>query len=148
VYRGGKYQIYEGGTRIPLIVRWPGHIKPGVSDALVTQVDFLASFARMVGQQVPEGAAPDSRDCLDTLLGKDAEGSEIILEQARGLAIRKGPWKYLEPHALRKKGKTTAAELYNTEIDIGEQNNIIDEHPDVAKELAALLDTYRNQGLR
>lgn len=148
VYRGGKYHIYEGGTRIPLIVRWPGHIKPGVSDALVTQVDFLASFARMVGQQVPEGAAPDSRDCLDTLLGKDAEGSEIILEQARGLAIRRGPWKYLEPHALRKKGKTTAAELYNTETDIGEQNNIIEEHPDVAKELAALLDTYRNQGLR
>jgi len=140
-YRGGKYQIYEGGTRIPLIVRWPGVVKPGVSKALVSQVDFLASFAHLLNQNIPQTAGPDSRNHLNALLGKDAQGSPIILEQARGLAIRKGLWKYIEPG----KGK---AELYNVETDIGEQNDVIAEHPEVAERLAGLLKRFRQQGLR
>lgn len=147
VYRGGKYQIYEGGTRVPLVVRWPGRIRPGVSDALVTQVDFLASFARMLNQEIPEGAAPDSRDCLDALLGDESHGSAFILEQARGVAIRKGPWKYIEPPASGRNAKPSA-ELYNVATDISEQVNIISEHPDIAKELAALLQRHRQHGLR
>ena len=146
-YRGGKGQIYEGGTRVPLLIRWPGTIRPGVSNALVTQVDFLASFARMLDQELPDGAAPDSRDHLDAFLGKDPRGCEVILEQARGLAIRKGPWKYVEPAAIEKR-ENASPELYNLETDVGEQNNIIAEHPDVAEQLASLLEKHRQQGLR
>ena len=148
VYRGGKYQIYEGGTRIPLIVRWPGAIRPGVSEALVTQVDFLASFAGMLNQEIPDGAAADSRNCLGAFLGEDAQGSPVILEQANRLAIRKGPWMYIEAAAGRRKGRNRPAELYHVKTDVGEQNNVIAEHPDAARELAALLETYRRQGLR
>ena len=146
VLRGGKGQIFEGGNRVPLIVRWPEVIQPGVSDALVTQVDFLASFAALLHQDVPANAAQDSRNCLDALLGKDATGSPMILEQADRVAIRKGPWKYIEAPANAKKGK--GAELYDIAADIGEQHNVIADHPDVAQELAALLQTYRQKGLR
>ena len=145
-WRGGKYQIYEGGTRVPLILRWPGVVQPGVSDALVTQVDLLASFAGMLHQEIPAGAAQDSRDCLDAFLGKDTKGSAMILEQAHCVAIRKGPWKYIE--AARKKGRNSQPELYNIADDVAEQNNVIAEHPDVARELAALLQKYKEQGLR
>ena len=148
IYRGGKYQIYEGGTRVPLIVRWPGAIRPGVSEALVTQVDLLASFAGMLKQEIPDGAAPDSRNCLGAFLGEDAQGSPVILEQASRLAIRKGPWKYIEAAAARRKRGNRPAELYHVETDVGEQNNVIAEHPDAARQLATLLETYRRQGLR
>lgn len=149
VYRGGKYQIYEGGTRIPLIVRWPGRVAPGVSEALLTQVDFLASFARMLGQEIPDGAARDSRDCLGALLGEEGRGSAFILEQGRGLAVRRGPWKYIEPPAAMKKGqRQSPPELYNVETDVAERTNVIAEYPDIAEALAALLAKYRGEGLR
>lgn len=147
VYRGGKYQIYEGGTRVPLIVRWPGHVEPGVSDALVTQVDFVASFASLVGQEIPEGAAPDSRNGLDTLLGRDAKGSSLILEQARGLAIRSGTWKYIEGQTGRA-GSEKPDELYDMESDPGEQRNVAGDKPEIVRDLAALLETYKVRGLR
>src|SRR3546814_4725379 len=61
-YRSGKYSIYEGGTRVPMIVSWPGHVREGhVSEALVDHVDMLASLAALVGQALPQGAAVDSR---------------------------------------------------------------------------------------
>ena len=58
--RGGKYSLYEGGTRVPFLARWPARIKPGVSDALVSQVDFLATFAELTGQKLAADAGPDS----------------------------------------------------------------------------------------
>ena len=69
-WRGGKYSRWEGGTRMPFIVSWPGKIKPGISNALVTQTDFFASFAALIGQEVPKGAAPDSVNVLPALLGE------------------------------------------------------------------------------
>lgn len=74
IYRGGKYQIYEGGTRIPFIVRWPDRIKPGVSDALVNQIDFIASFADLLNIELAQNEARDSRNALDALLGNDPDG--------------------------------------------------------------------------
>ncbi|MCC6489825.1 MAG: arylsulfatase [Candidatus Hydrogenedentes bacterium] len=147
-YRGGKYQIYEGGTRVPLIVRWPGTVSPGVSDALISQVDFLASFAGLLNQAVPDDAARDSRDCLSALLGKDAQGSPLILEQANRLAIRKGPWKYIEGSKNPKTGKENPSELYDVATDVGEQNDVIAQHPETAQSLAELLKKYKKEGLR
>lgn len=144
-YRGGKYQIYEGGTRVPFIIRWPGGIDPGVSDALVSQVDLLASFAGLVGQSIPEGAACDSREMLDTFLGKDRKGSPIILEQADRIAVRKGPWKYIEG---AEKGFNRKPQLYNIETDIAEKKNVVRKHPDVAHELKQLLEKHKTIGLR
>ena len=62
VYRGGKYSAYEAGTRVPCIWSWQGVIRPGtVSDALLCQIDWFATFAQMMNFRLPEGAAPDSR---------------------------------------------------------------------------------------
>jgi len=138
IYRGGKYQIYEGGNRVPFIVRWPGKIKPGVSDALFTQTDLLASFAALLGKQIPPGQARDSRDYLATLLGKDMNGAEIILEQARGnAAIRRGTWKYIEEEK----------ELYDLSVDPSETKNLATKRPDIAAQMESLLKKYRTQPL-
>ena len=68
--RGGKYSNFEGGTRVPFIVRWPGHVAAGTSSALVCQIDLLASLASMMGQTLAPTDAPDSTNILDALLGK------------------------------------------------------------------------------
>ncbi len=95
-FRGGKYSIYEGGTRIPFITHWHGHITPGVSDALISQQDLLRSLATLVHQPVPEGGAPDSLNELPALLGKTSKGRQTLVEEAEVLAIRDGKWKLID----------------------------------------------------
>ena len=141
-YRGGKYQIYEGGTRVPLIIRWPGKIRPGVSDALVNQVDLIASFADFLDIELADSDARDSRNIFQAFLGKDPKGHEIMIEEtARRLALRKGQWKYIKP------SKNKTGELYNLADDPGEMKNVIEDHPKIAKSMAQklqeLLDTDR-----
>lgn len=140
-YRGGKYQIYEGGHRVPLIVRWPAKIQPGTSDATINQIDFIASFANMLGIELKDNEAIDSRNFYDALIGKDQEGSDILVSEAKGLAIRQGDWKFIQ----NKKG-----ELYNLANDKGEQNNLITKHSDKAQALRNLLETkvVKSSGVR
>ncbi len=135
IYRGGKYQIYEGGTRVPFIIKWPGKIEPGVSDALVNQIDFLASFAEMFDIELAADDAPDSRSTLSAFLGKDAIGSKFLVQEARGLALREGPWKLIQS------GKKT--ELYNLDKDPSEQNNIAAKNSDRVKSMSDQLDKIR-----
>lgn len=139
-WRGGKYQIYEGGTRIPLIIRWPGKITPGESPAMVNQIDFMASFARLL--EIPLGADQgiDSRDNLNALLGKDKKGTRILIEEAHGVALRDGDWKYIASPARKKKRARKAAQLYNLENDPGEKNNVAGRHPERVKNMQALLE--------
>ncbi len=132
-YRGGKYQIYEGGTRVPFIVKWPGHVTPGTSNALVSQIDLIASFADLLGIELKADQAIDSRNALPALLGQAAHGQPFIIEEAGMLALRCGPWKYVQ--ARKKK----PAELYNLSSDRGEQNNVIKTNETRARDMAALL---------
>ena len=139
IYRGGKYQIYEGGTRVPFIIRWPSVIEPKVSEALVSQVDLLASFAGFLNIDLPEHAAPDSRDYWRAYMGKDERGAEVILEQTntnKGLAIRKGRMKYIIK-------QDEDDEMYNLELDPGEEHNIINEQAGLARELHEALIKLR-----
>jgi arylsulfatase A-like enzyme len=164
--RGGKYSAFEGGTRVPLIVRWPGRIKPGVTDALVCQVDFLASFAKLTGQSLSTSDAPDSLDVLPALLGDAKTGRTTLVEHAGVLGLREGNWKYTEPVAGRgPKGKgpmkinpnthtemgvDNVPQLYDLSVDLGEQHNIAAEHPDIVArmktELARIRDAGRSRG--
>lgn len=138
VYRGGKYQIYEGGTRVPFIVRWPGKVEPGVSDALISQVDLLASFAAMLGTKIPEGRARDSRDYIRTLLGYQTKGADIIMENSfRSLAVRRNNWKYID----------TKPQLYDLSEDPGETENLLEKFPRIAEEMKDLLEKYSKQPL-
>ncbi len=153
-FRGGKYSIFEGGTRVPMIVRWPGRVKPGVSDALISQVDFAASLAALTGRELRPGEARDSRNVLPALLGESSAGRQHIVEQARGLAVRQGDWKYIEPSPGPKRSKTThielgndpAPQLYDLARDPGERRNLIGENPARAEALAELLSRVRDGG--
>jgi arylsulfatase A-like enzyme len=152
--RGGKYSMFEAGTRVPFIVRWPGRAKPGVSDALVSQVDLLASFAALNGQKLAASDAPDSFDTLSTLIGRSKRGRDHIVEHAGGLALRQGKWKYIEPGKGPKRnantntelGNDTNPQLYDLSKDPGEQNNVASQHPDQVKAMESLLRRLRDSG--
>jgi arylsulfatase A-like enzyme len=152
--RGGKYSNFEGGTRVPLLTRWPARIKPGaVSDALVGQQDFYASFAALTGQTLSADAAPDSFDVLPALLGEAKQGREWIVEHARALSIRKGEYKLIEANngvlvnrnTNTEMGGGPSAQLYRVTDDIGERRDLAAENPGKVQELAALLNEVRSK---
>ena len=163
--RGTKYTAYEGGTRVPFIARWPGRIKPGISDALLCQIDLFASLANLVGQPLGTNAAPDSFDVLPALLGATKTGREVLVEQGGPLALRQGTWKFISavprPRAARQAaGQAKPAlepgdkgaiidpalptpQLYNLAIDLAETNNLAAKEPARLKELGDLLEKAR-----
>lgn len=152
--RGGKYSAFEAGTRVPFIISWPGRITPGVSDALVSQVDLLASFAGLTGVEIDSLEAPDSRNQLDALLGKSKQGRSHVIEQALNgtLSVVKDNWKYIEPHKGSplmtnvniETGYSSEPQLYNLAEDQGEKENIAPANPEKTKELADLLEADRS----
>ena len=152
--RGGKYSNFEGGTRVPFAVRWPAKVKPGVSDALVCQIDFLMSFAALTGQKLGYADAPDSFNVLPALLGKSKTGRDHLVQHAGALSLRQGQWKYIEPAEGQKVNRNTNTELgndptgqlYDLADDLGETKNLASEHPDRVKEMSALLQKLREQG--
>jgi len=153
--RGTKYSPYEAGTRVPFIARWPARIKPGQSDALVCQIDFLASFAALTGREVPREAGVDSLNVLPALLGESKVGRDHLVEQANLLSIRQGPWKWItrRPNGATPKKKAVAkdrnspgGELFNLANDLAETKNIAASHPDEVKRLSALLKQVQDAG--
>ena len=155
IWRGGKGQIWESGTRVPFIVSWPNRIKPRSSDATVSQVDLLASFADLLDHELTDTDAPDSRNILDTLLGESDEGVNHLIEESRGLALRVGDWKYIRPGIMVKNstdGKRTIRlpeSLYHLAEDVMEQNNLAKQYPEKTQHMAALLTELKNgPGLR
>lgn len=150
--RGGKYSLFDGGTRVVFIAQWPGKIKPGTSGALFSQVDLMASFAALTGQETEPGEAPDSQNSLKALLGKDKKGREWLIEHAGRLTIIKGDWKYIEPgkgaklqvNTNTETGNDTVPQLYNLKRDIGERNNVAQQNPLIVNELTKLLDSIKS----
>jgi arylsulfatase A-like enzyme len=149
--RAGKGSAYEGGTRVPFIARWPGHIPTGDSAALICHVDMLASFAALTGQKLVETAGPDSFDVLPALLGAPA-GRESLVEQGNVLALRQGTWKLIPPAAgakakkAKKRGAAPGAQLFDLATDIGEEKNVAAQHPDIVEKMSATLDKIRDGG--
>ncbi|GAB3023630.1 sulfatase family protein [Spirosoma pulveris] len=154
--RGGKYSAFDAGTRVPFIVRWPGKVKPGTSDALFSQVDLAASFAALVSQPLAKGEAPDSFNNLATLLGTTKKSREYVIEHAINgtLSLIRGTWKYIEPSGGPVLNRDTNIEtgyspqpqLYNLQTDLGETKNLAESNPQLTTELAALLKTVREKG--
>ncbi len=149
IWRGGKYQIYEGGTRVPFIIRWPAKIKPGVSNAMVNQIDFIASFAELLNIDLPDTEARDSRSTLAAFLGTDPVGQQYMIEEARGLALRQGDWKYIPGGKPKKNKKGKPVELYNLKKDPSEQDNVAAKHPEKAEAMGRLLEKLeKSEGVR
>lgn len=142
--RGHKGQLYEGGHRVPLIVRWPDGAVPAGrrSDALVSLIDFLPSFSKLAGIAVPLAAARDARETLDAFLGREgAVGRDELVMQGNHpapLALRYRQWKLVEtPGGL---------ELYNLADDPGETVDLASTHPVQVRELSNRLARVRQGG--
>ncbi|KPK71761.1 MAG: arylsulfatase [Acidithiobacillales bacterium SM23_46] len=153
-FRGGKYSNFEAGTRVPFIVHWPARVKPGISDALVGQIDLFASLATLTSQKLAPDAAPDSFNVLPALLGESKRDRDHLVEQARVQSLRKGAWKLIPagkgPAVLAntaiESGSAPEGRLFNLADDIGEQTNVAAQHPEILKELVALLEKLQTEG--
>lgn len=139
--RGYKSDAWEGGHRVPFIVRWPGVVKPGrVCGRLVHQADLMATFAVIVGQHLPGNAGEDSFSLLPLLQGEDREVREMAVSQSmRGLpAVRRGPWKLI---CGKGSGGWTQgeddhpAQLYHLEDDLPETRNLYADRPEIVAQL-------------
>jgi arylsulfatase A-like enzyme len=163
-YTGGKYSVYEGGTRTPFITRWTGRIKPTVKDEMVCTIDLAASFAALTEQEIPDEACLDSFDVLAALLGAaNAKGRNYLVQQNNGnngtYALRSGQWKLhrydrktarnIEVEKQLTNTKVPEFQLFNLSDDPAESKNIVDEHPGVAdqlkKQLASVIDQGRSR---
>ncbi len=152
--RGGKYSAFDGGTRVPFIVYWPGKIVPAKSEAMVSQVDFLHSLAKMNKVDLMENDGPDSFDMLEVLLGKSEKGRDWIVEHAGTLSVIKENWKYIEPSDRAAYNKWTNTELgnapepqlYNLSSDLGETENLATQYPEKVKEMEDLLAKIKEEG--
>jgi arylsulfatase A len=164
-WRGMKRDQWEGGHRVPMIAHWPGRIAPGVTSQTVCLTDVLATCADVVGTKLPDNAAEDSVSLLPVLLGKDGGKPvrEYTLHQtiSLALAIRKGPWKYLDhpgsggnnyandplkAFALPETAPKAPGQLYNLDTDPGETTNVYLKHPKIVEELKALLEKSKASG--
>jgi len=118
-YRGGKYSSFEGGTRVPGILCWPGTVKPGISDELLCQVDLLRTFAGLLKANLPSGAAPDSEDHLNAWLNNGGKGREFLVLQNvnNNLSIEDGRWKFIAPGQGAAFDSSTKTELGNLNQD-------------------------------
>ena len=158
-FKGGKYSAFEGGTRVPTITYWPSKIKPGVSDALFSQVDLFHSLSELVGVKLNDNEAKDSFNALPVLLGERKKGGrKVMLEEAFTLALRSGDWKYIHPVSMAtptwlndKKVESALSknvQLYNLKADIAEKNNIAAQYPKKVKKMQALLKNIKIKGTR
>lgn len=149
--RGGKYSLFEAGTRVPFMTYWKGHIQPKVADALVCQVDLFSSLAALVGS---DKRGQDSEDLLDVFLGKSNNGrSELVIEATTRTAFRKGDWVMIPPYkgpTLNKQvnielGNSGAFALYNLEEDLSQEENLAAAYPEKLKEMIAAFEAIRGE---
>ena len=156
--RGHKADIYEGGHRVPFVVRWPGVVKPGTTTSRLTcQTDFLATCAEILGKKLSPDAGVDSVSFLPTLKDPSVVGRDAIVHHSIGgaFAIRRGKWKlclckgsggWSAPRPGKAPEDAPPVQLFDLEADPAEQNNLALEKPDLVKELTALMQKYVDDG--
>jgi arylsulfatase A-like enzyme len=155
--RGMKGDAWEGGHRMPFVVRWPGHVPAGTTcDELICHTDMLATFAAVLGTTLPDDAGADSYDVLPAMLGEDLDRpirEALVHQTSRGVqVIRQGKWKLIpqlgsagfsEPRSEQPQPGGPTGQLYDLDEDLGETTNVWSEHPEVVKRLAEMLERYR-----
>ncbi len=160
-YTGGKYSIYEGGTRTPFITWWKGKIQPGVSDEMVCTIDLVASLAGLTGAKIPDDQCLDSFDVMDALLGKKgAKGRDHLVQQDNGrgnnYGLRVGSWKLQRHDSKNARNVLVEAKLANTKVaqyrlfdlskDPEEKNDLYNKNKRVAQRLTAQLESIIESG--
>jgi arylsulfatase A-like enzyme len=135
-------------------VSWPHHVRHGVSEALVSHIDFLASLAAFSRQTLADADGPDSQNLWPALTGQPAAGRDVYVEQGSGLSLRQGRWKYIEPSNRRRMnpetntelGNDTSPQLYDLSTDPGERTNMAKKFPARVKEMQRVLEEIRTAG--
>jgi arylsulfatase A-like enzyme len=159
IYRGHKADLFEGGHRVPFIVRWPGKVKPGsVNPQLVGQIDFLATFAEVLGVPMPASAGEDSVSFLPGLLGREGAARQSIVSQSinGSFAVRDGQWKLAlcpgsggwsapKPGSKEEKG-LPEFQLYDLAKDPGEKTNLAAQQPERVTAMKAALQAVIARG--
>lgn len=154
-WRGMKGLNWEGGHRMPFIVRWPGRVKAGSTGAqTICFTDVMATLAEVIGTKLPADAGPDSFSFLPVLLGKQPENQPVRESLVIGRSIRFGPWKWIEgrePEFFGRPGSATIpsskdppGQLYNMVDDPHETRNLASENPDIVAKLKGELTRIRN----
>jgi arylsulfatase A len=162
--RGLKVDVWEGGHRVPMIIKWPGNIEPGtVSDKLISQIDFMSTLAAATGISLPEGAAPDSYNFLPTLLGEDYDfpEREVLIHNTyeSRWGVRQGDWLYMNTNSgehrvmpefyKELRGYTdfeTEGLLFNLKDDIEQRVNLYEAFPEKTKEMDRLISDNKEKG--
>ncbi len=149
--RSGKGSTYEGGIRVPAIVRWPGHVPAGrVSDAIFASIDFMPTLATLTGYETPDDRVIDGVDQTELLLGRSETGARDhyhYFVQNELQAVRSGKWKLRLPNLEKFYGYvddrgTDGVELYDLSVDIGEKTNLADAEPDVVSALMEVAKAF------
>ena len=140
--RGGKGTIYEGGTRVPLIIVWPNKVTPGVRNdqAIVTSEDFFPTFVELLDLPTEPGQTFDGVSIAPVLAGETLD-REIYCSFAASTYVRQGPWKLIRNYCQAEDLSNTF-ELYNLRDDIGETRNLANEMPQKVKALDKLIDAW------
>src|SRR5690606_9906996 len=150
--RGGKYSLFEAGTRVPFITYWKGRITPSRSDALVCQVDLFTSLAALVGSDT---RGEDSEDLLDAFMGRSDQGRDVlVLEAMTKTAFRQGDWVMIPPYkgpAINTQvnielGNSEGFRLYNLRDDLGQRTNLASSHPEKLREMVIAFEAVRGNG--
>jgi arylsulfatase A-like enzyme len=156
--RGMKGDVWEGGHRMPFIVRWPGRVQPGTtSGQLICFTDVMATFADILGAKLPQDAGEDSFSFLPLLLGKkrDKPVRDTMIHPAGLYGIRHGRWKLIlglgsggfsKPRRRKPGPGEPKGQLYDLQADLGETRNVYADHPEVVERLTKLLDQQRKAG--
>ncbi len=149
--RGGKYSLLEAGTRVPFFTYWKGKIRPAVSNALVCQIDLLASISSLVGSKITD---TDSENLLDVLTGKSSNGRKSLVTEANTkTAFRKGDWLMIPPYpgdAILEEvnielGNSKEYQLYNLKNDIGQKDNLAKSQPKLLSEMIQSFELIRGK---
>ena len=155
--RGQKADIWEGGHRVPFIVRWPGHIAFGsTSDKTTTLTNWIATSADVLGVTLSSGAGEDSVSVLPELLGETRPNDEPVIHHSLAgvFAIRQGPWKlvegrgsggFSEPRHYEPQAGEPEGQLYNLDEDLSEEVNLYLDRPELVETLTRTLDAIRAQ---
>jgi arylsulfatase A-like enzyme len=141
VFRGGKYSLFEAGTRVPFIVYWKNRIAPKVSNALISQIDIMASIGTLIGSDIEN---TDSQKMWNVLSGQSDQGrNSLIIEATTRTAYKQGDWVMIPPYGGPEVleqvnieiGNSSNYQLYNLKDDKSQQNNLANSKPEKLQEL-------------
>ena len=145
--RGGKGKLYEGGERVPLLIRWPGQIPAGsVSDAIINNIDLYPTLLELTGQEEPDNHIIDGNSFANVLLNGEEGANEMSVSyfpyHGGGISVRVGDWKLIQRYTRKPDSYDGLVELFNLKDDLGETKNLASAMPEKVAEFSKLIAAH------